>query len=205
MSNNPRDPPALGQYESTAGGDNVVDSSSPSGGVAIFLILTAAIETAAVVCACLPVIGPQLIRAYKRVSGTKSGYASYGNSSGPSADKMDRLRNWRNKSSKGGSNQFGSLNHITDIDETFHDQTRMDESVREGDEIRLTDFPARNRNSYDSGSASRGPQWITHAYFAENNTGSMFPQPPSLGSIVIHTDFKVEVCSVVFIYLGERH
>lgn len=117
---------------------------------------------------------------------------------------MDRLRNWRIKSSKGGSNQFGSLNHITDIDETFQDQTRMDESFREGDDIRLNDFPARNRNSYDSGGASRGPQWITHAYFADNTTGPIFPQPPSMGSIVIHTDVKVEVCSATFLELGEN-
>lgn len=168
------------------------DKKDPSWGVAIFLILTAAIETAAVVCACLPVIGPQLIKAYKKASGTKSGYPSYGNNSGPSADKMDRLRNWRSKSSKGGSNQFGSLNHITDFDETFYDQTRLDDSVREGDEVRLNDLSARGENSYDSGGVSRGPRWISHAYFADNMTGPMFPQPPSMGSIVIQTDVKVE-------------
>lgn len=151
------------------------------------------------VCACLPVIGPQLIKAYKRASGTKSGYPSYGNSSGPSADKMDRLRNWRSKSAQGGSNQFGSLNHITDIDETFYDQTRQDEGVREGDEIRLNDLSSRDENSYDSGGASRSPQWMSHAYFADSMAGPMFPQPPSMGSIVIHTDVKVEVRSSVII------
>ena len=184
----------------------MADSLSLPGGVAIFLILTAAIETAAVVCACLPVIGPQLIKAYKKASGTKSGYPSYGNNSGPSADKMDRLRNWRSKSSKGGSNQFGSLNHITDFDETFYYQTRLDDSVREGDEVRLNDLSARGENSYDSGGVSRGPRWISHAYFADNMAGPMFPQPPSMGSIVIQTDVKVEVCSfrVSFVHLKEN-
>lgn len=206
MSNHPRKPPDLDKHKSRNSGYSVADPYSPPGGVAIFLILTAAIETAAVVCACLPVIGPQLIRAYKKASGIKSGYPSYGNSSGPSADKMDRLRNWRSKGSKGGSNQFGSLNHITDVDETFHDQTRLDEGGREGDEIRLNDLSARDENSYDSGGTSRGPQWISHAYFADSMTGPMFPQPPSMGSIVIQTDVKVEVCFKVSVRSpGRQH
>ncbi|KAL2275888.1 hypothetical protein FJTKL_01444 [Diaporthe vaccinii] len=166
------------------------DKTDPSWGVAIFLILTAAIETAAVVCACLPVIGPQLIKAYKKVSGTSSGYPSYENSSGPSADnKFGRPRNWRSKSAQGGSNQFGSLNHITDIDETFDDQTRLEGSVREGDEIRLNDLVVCNKNSYDV--ILRGPQWITHNYFADSITGPVFP-PPALGRIVVKTDVNVE-------------
>jgi hypothetical protein len=148
-----------------------------------------------VVCACLPVIGPQLIRTYKKASGIKSGYPSYGNSGGPSADKMDRLRNWRSKGSKGGSNQFGSLNHITDIDMTVYDQGRMDEGVREGDEIRLNDLSSREENSYDSGGASRSPQWISHTFLEDNTTGPMFSQPPPVGNIIIQTDVKVEVCS----------
>lgn len=175
----------------------MADSNPLPGGVAIFLILTAAIETAAVVCACLPVIGPQLIKAYKKVSGISSGYPSYGNSSGPSADnKFGLPRSWRSKSAQGGSNQFGSLNHITDIDETIDDQTRIDESAREGDEIRLNDLFARDENSYDSGGAPRGPQWITHAYFGDSTIGSVFP-PPSRGRIVVQTDVEVEVRSSV--------
>lgn len=178
-------------------------SNPVSGGVSIFLILTAAIETAAVVCACLPVIGPQLIKAYKKVSGTSSGYPSYGNSSGPSADnKFGRQRNWRSKSAQGGSNQFGSLNHITDIDETFNDQTRREESVREADEIGLNDLVVRNKNSYDV--ILRGPQWITHNYLADSITGPVFP-PPAMGRIVVKTDVNVEVCSPIpFCSSGER-
>lgn len=178
-------------------------SNPVSGGVSIFLILTAAIETAAVVCACLPVIGPQLIKAYKKVSGTSSGYPSYGNSSGPSADnKFGRPRNWRSKSAQGGSNQFGSLNHITDIDETFSDQTRREESVREADEIGLNDLVVRNKNSYDV--ILRGPQWITHNYLADGITGPVFP-PPAMGRIVVKTDVNVEVCSPIpFCSSGER-
>lgn len=176
-----------------ANGGGVADSSSLAGGVAIFLILTAAIETAAVVCACLPVIGPQLIKAYKKYSGTSSAYPSYGNSSGPSADnKFGCPRNWRSKSAQGGSNQFGSLNHITDIDETFDHQSRLEESIREGDEIRLNDLVIRNKNSYDV--ILRGPQWLTRNYFADGITGPVFP-PPAVGGIVVQTDVNVEVCS----------
>lgn len=175
----------------------MADSNSLAGGVAIFLILTAAIETAAVVCACLPVIGPQLIKTYKKFSGTSSGYPSYENSSGPSADnKFGRPRNWRSKSAGGGSKQFGSLNHITDVDDTFDDQTRFEESIREGDEIRLNDLVVRNQNSYDQ--ILRGPQWITHSYFADSITGlrPIFP-PPAMRHIVVKTDVNVEVCSPI--------
>lgn len=174
------------------------------GGVAIFLILTAAIETAAVVCACLPVIGPQLIKVYKKVSGTVSNYPSYGDSSGPSADnKMDRMRNWRSKSAQGGSNQFGSLNHITDIDETFSEHTRIDENFRDGDEIRLNSLVSRDEHSYEGSVASRGPRRIAHAYFADSITGPFF-LTPSMGHIVVQTDVEVEVCSSVIVCSSGR-
>ncbi|KAL2164995.1 hypothetical protein VTH06DRAFT_291 [Thermothelomyces fergusii] len=45
------------------------DKTDPSYGVANFLILTAAEETCAVACACLPVIGPQVYRHLKRTAG----------------------------------------------------------------------------------------------------------------------------------------
>lgn len=192
MSDHPQD-------SSGFSGGGVADLNYLPGGVAIFLILTAAIETAAVVCACLPVIGPQLIKAYKKVSGISSGYPSYGNSSGPSADnKFGLPRSWRSKSAQGGSNQFGSLNHITDIDDTIDDQTRIDESAREGDEIRLNDLFVRDENSYDSGGAPHGPQWITNTYFADSTAGPVFP-PPSRGRIVVQTDVEVEVRSSVMV------
>ncbi|KAI1338622.1 hypothetical protein F5Y15DRAFT_416844 [Xylariaceae sp. FL0016] len=42
------------------------DKEDPSYGVAVFLLLTAAEETTAVVCACLPVVIPQLLKRLKR-------------------------------------------------------------------------------------------------------------------------------------------
>ncbi|KAK9415796.1 putative Integral membrane protein [Seiridium unicorne] len=53
------------------------DKLDPSYGVAVFLILTAAEETTAVVCACLPVIGPQLYKyakAFRRRNQTSHSY-----------------------------------------------------------------------------------------------------------------------------------
>ncbi|KAK6079490.1 ribosomal protein L14 [Seiridium cupressi] len=53
------------------------DKLDPSYGVAVFLILTAAEETTAVVCACLPVIGPQLYKytkSFRRRNRTSHSY-----------------------------------------------------------------------------------------------------------------------------------
>ncbi|QUC21574.1 uncharacterized protein UV8b_05817 [Ustilaginoidea virens] len=51
------------------------DKVDPSYGVVIFLILSAATEVAAVVCACMPVIGPQAWKYYKR---NRASYGGFG-------------------------------------------------------------------------------------------------------------------------------
>ncbi|KAK2597668.1 hypothetical protein N8I77_012439 [Diaporthe amygdali] len=153
------------------------DKTDPSWGVAIFLILTAAIETAAVVCACLPVIGPQLIKGYKKLAGTRSDYPSYGNSSGPSADnKLVLLQNRRSESTQGGSND---------------DQIGLKGSFRGEDGIQLADFVARDENSYDEGDASNGPQWRSHAFVEDTRTWPVLP-PPALGRVLVQADVEIE-------------
>ncbi|KAK4248351.1 hypothetical protein C7999DRAFT_40490 [Corynascus novoguineensis] len=86
------------------------DKTDPSYGVANFLILTAAEETCAVVCACLPVIGPQAYRYLKRtVKGSGDGsyrsYASHNHYMSP------QLATWHS-SEEGGFQRFGSENYI---------------------------------------------------------------------------------------------
>ncbi|KAL2130287.1 hypothetical protein VTI74DRAFT_6659 [Chaetomium olivicolor] len=75
------------------------DKTDPSYGVANFLIFTAAEETTAVVCACLPVIGPLVYRFFKHtVNGTGNTYkvsAQLGTRRGPD-----------------GFHRFGSENNI---------------------------------------------------------------------------------------------
>ncbi|KAJ0119853.1 hypothetical protein J7T55_014059 [Diaporthe amygdali] len=153
------------------------DKTDPSWGVAIFLILTAAIETAAVVCACLPVIGPQLIKGYKKLAGTRSDYPSYGNSSGLSADnKLVLLQNRRSKSTQGNSN---------------NDQIGLKGSFRGEDGIQLADFVARDENSYDEGDASNGPHWRSHAFVEDTRTWPVLP-PPALGRVLVQADVEIE-------------
>lgn len=171
-------------FKPKVSGDIVADSYSLTGGVAIFLILTAAIETAAVVCACLPVIGPQLIKGYKKLAGTRSDYPSYGNRSGPSADnELVRLRNRRSESTQGGSND---------------DQTGLKGSFRGEDGIQLADLVARDEKSYDEDDASNGPQWRSHAYVEDTRTWPVLP-PPALGRILVQADVEYVLQSNLFI------
>lgn len=175
----------------------------PPGGVAIFLILTAAIETAAVVCACLPVIGPQVVRLYRRKDAAKrSAYPYYGDSAAPSSKRSARLRNWRSRAGGGhgggggGFTQFGSLNHITDLDETInYDRTHDDDGGREGDdEVELAGIaPGHHQDARGS-----GDDWQrvlrAHAVPGQSSTrtGALSP-PQSPGQILVRTDVEVEV------------
>lgn len=71
--------------------------------MANFIIFTAAEETTAVVCACLPVIGPQVYRSFKRTVKGAGSSARY-----PSHVSV-QLRTWH---SPDGFHRFDSQNHI---------------------------------------------------------------------------------------------
>ncbi|KAI1076808.1 hypothetical protein F5B20DRAFT_572648 [Whalleya microplaca] len=85
------------------------DKLDPSYGVAVFLILTAAEETTAVVCACLPVIAPQLARKFKR----KAKNHSY------IYDKDGRQVSSDRRSAR-GFKRVASLNHMWTIPTTIN-------------------------------------------------------------------------------------
>lgn len=168
-----------------------------TGGVAIFLILTAAIETAAVVCACLPVIGPQIVKLYRRrAAHSRSDYPYYGDSGTPSSKRSARLRNWRSRGGgggggggppgQGGFTQFGSLNHITDLDETIATHHDDGGSGRYGDEVELTSVPADHQNL-----GGRDDSWerALHAFVPDSSL------PQKQGQILVRTDVEVEVSS----------
>lgn len=173
-----------------------------TGGVAIFLILTAAIETAAVVCACLPVIGPQIVKLYRRrAAHSRSDYPYYGDSGTPSSKRSARLRNWRSRGGgggggggppgQGGFTQFGSLNHITDLDETIATHHDDGGSGRYGDEVELTSVPADHQNL-----GGRDDSWerALHAFVPDSSL------PQKQGQILVRTDVEVEVSPALFLF-----
>ncbi|KUI56367.1 hypothetical protein VP1G_03751 [Cytospora mali] len=161
------------------------DKTDPSWGVAIFLILTASIETIAVVCACIPVIGPYLVKKLRRQPGTKPGYPSYGSSSTP------RLRNWRSRSVHDGFTRFGSLNHVTDLDATI-DQSWNTTEGTQGDEIQLKSFAGKEGVTDIGDGAPDHLKWpVPHTYIQENVGAPEMPTP-GLGQIHVRTDVEVE-------------
>ncbi|KAF3070850.1 hypothetical protein GL218_00183 [Daldinia childiae] len=96
------------------------DKTDPSYGVAVFLILTAAEETTAVVCASLPVIVPQLVRRFKgKVRGSSYVY-----------DKNAAQASSERRSAR-GFKRVASLNHIWTMPTTI-DASKVDNSHEDG-------------------------------------------------------------------------
>ncbi|KAI0845762.1 hypothetical protein F5Y00DRAFT_255076 [Daldinia vernicosa] len=96
------------------------DKTDPSYGVAVFLILTAAEETTAVVCASLPVIVPQLVRRFKARTGSNS-YVYDKNAAQASSERR----------SARGFKRMASLNHIWTMPTTV-DASKVDNSNEDG-------------------------------------------------------------------------
>ncbi|KAM0815891.1 putative Integral membrane protein [Seiridium cardinale] len=117
------------------------DKLDPSYGVAVFLILTAAEETTAVVCACLPVIGPQLYKYTKAFRHRNRAGHSYVKTAVPSSLDVasggkSGSRNWRSKHS---FRRVISVNHMPTT--VGAELTRLD-GTEVGDHIHLTSIEA---------------------------------------------------------------
>lgn len=124
-----------------------------AGGVAVFLILTAAEETTAVVCACLPITGPLLYRHFRVWRGKNSKIRSSGNDGSLSLQAhsggKSGSRNWRTRKS---FKRVISINHIPT---SIGGLTRLDDGTSDGDQMHLTSIqskaPASAPESIDSG------------------------------------------------------
>ncbi|KAK9769851.1 putative Integral membrane protein [Seiridium cardinale] len=117
------------------------DKLDPSYGVAVFLILTAAEETTAVVCACLPVIVPQLYKYTKAFRHRNRTGHSYVKTAVPSSLDVasggkSGSRNWRSKHS---FRRVISVNHMPTT--MGAELTRLD-GTEVGDHIHLTSIEA---------------------------------------------------------------
>ena len=67
-----------------------------SDGVVVFLILSAATEVAAIVCASMPIVGPQALKVYKRYrhpSHNRSSKLSLSRHRGPTSSGFEQLDN----------------------------------------------------------------------------------------------------------------
>lgn len=164
---------------------NTDDKTDPSWGVTIFLILTVSIETIAVVCACIPVIGPRMVKNLRIKHVTKPSDPSHGRSNTP------HLRNWRNGSGHDGFTRFGSLNHVTDLEATI-DQSWNDGRGIRGDSTQLTSFSGNNGVLDNAGDASDHLQWTVPHTYIQDSMGSPDSMRPGLGKIHVRTDVEIE-------------
>ncbi|KAI1136624.1 hypothetical protein F5Y05DRAFT_420029 [Hypoxylon sp. FL0543] len=175
------------------------DKTDPSYGVAIFLILTAAEETTAVVCASVPVILPQLAKKLRK----KRGNGSY------PYDRNDG-RDSSGKRSSRGFKRVASLNHlwttptgleISQVDATHEDDVPLTS-------VEVTGKSTSNRIDPYSISDSMQPQHRDRVGDVENQVKGSYvlphaqgvnPTGPSLGipsDIFVHTDIQVQVGDV---------
>ncbi|KAI1388759.1 uncharacterized protein F4822DRAFT_443590 [Hypoxylon trugodes] len=179
------------------------DKNDPSYGVAVYLILTAAEETTAVVCACVPVIAPQLLRIYRGNSRDKS-YVYQRNADQGSGKQSSR-----------GFKRVVSLNHIWTMPTTI-DASRVDTTQDDG--IPLTSVDITGNPSSKSSRQDITSSYIRHQQQeqmgASNNqierghSPAYLPKityvdpgniviPPTSDDIYVRTDIQVNVNKAV--------
>ncbi|XXG95046.1 hypothetical protein Hte_001306 [Hypoxylon texense] len=166
------------------------DKTDPSYGVAVFLILTAAEETTAVVCACLPVIVPQLVRMFR--GKTKRVSYSYDNNGGPMSSERRSGR---------GFKRVASVNHIWSIPATMDasklDRPHDDDVPLTSVEITSNAVPKLSDQDSDSDYTRRQragdvESQTDHSY-SPSHSGDVVPGIPAPGDIHVRTDISVQV------------
>ncbi|KAI1460857.1 hypothetical protein F4805DRAFT_477974 [Annulohypoxylon moriforme] len=167
------------------------DKTDPSYGVTIFLILTAAEETTAVVCACLPVIFPQIVRKLRSRARNNS-YIYDGNRGQDSSGQQ----------SSRGFKRVVSLNHIW----TTMDASKMGTTHDDGIPLNSVEIigNSASRNSDRDGASDHTQRHVKdkghpeHTYLSRPyNTGhvnqAIDPRVPSPSNIHVRTDIQVHV------------
>lgn len=162
-------------------------------GVAVFLILTAAEETTAVVCACLPVIVPQLVRMYR--GKVKKNEYSYDNGGHVSSERQ----------SPRGFKRVASVNQIWSIPVTIskvdrpHDDDVPLTSVEitgnaaaKPDQDGDSDYMRRQR-AEDVESQTDQSYSPSHSGDVSQIGRTTVPDVPAPGDIHVRTDISVQV------------
>ncbi|KAI2607920.1 hypothetical protein GGR54DRAFT_396878 [Hypoxylon sp. NC1633] len=170
------------------------DKSDPSYGVAVFLILTAAEETTAVVCACLPVIVPQIVKKFR--SKREKGNSVPGQYVNQASSERRSAR---------GFKRVTSMNHIwsmpTTIDNSKFDGSNEDDMPLNGIEITGNSTPkpdTQDDTSDPMRRQGRGREDVEsqsdHSYLSPNlqdiNRNGRVAEP---GGIHVQTDIQVQV------------
>ncbi|OTB04275.1 hypothetical protein M426DRAFT_11654 [Hypoxylon sp. CI-4A] len=163
------------------------DKGDTSYGVAVFLILTAAEETTAVVCACVPVIIPQLYKVFKG-NNSKSSYV-YNRNGDPNSS---------GKRSDRGFKRVASLNHIWTMPTTIND-TKVDPVNDDGiplTSIEITGNPTLENGDevQQIGNRKEYPRFSQPQPFGTNHIGQATePNFSNMSNIQVHTDIQVHV------------
>ncbi|KAI0843430.1 hypothetical protein F5Y06DRAFT_3874 [Hypoxylon sp. FL0890] len=172
------------------------DKTDPSYGVAIFLILTAAEETTAVVCASVPVILPQLAKKLRKKRG-ESSYISDRNGGQDSSGKR----------SARGFKRVASFNHIWTVP-TGIDASQVD--ATHDDDIPLTSVQITGKSTSKDSIPYGAPDSMQRQHRdqigdIENQIERSYVQPHAHGvkqtgpglrmpsDIYVHTDIQVQV------------
>ncbi|KAI0900829.1 hypothetical protein F4806DRAFT_169799 [Annulohypoxylon nitens] len=164
------------------------DKSDPSYGVAIFLILTAAEETTAVACACVPVIVPQL--AKKLRSNARNNSYIYDRNRGQDSS---------GKQSSRGFKRVVSLNHIwTTLDASQMGTTTHDDGIPlnsveiiGNSSSRTSEREGASDHTGDNGKPER--EYPSNPYNTTRANQISEQRGPSPGNIHVQTDIQVQV------------
>ncbi|KAI1377109.1 hypothetical protein F4677DRAFT_67679 [Hypoxylon crocopeplum] len=180
------------------------DKTDPSYGVAVFLILTAAEETTAVVCACLPVIAPQLLRKFK--AKTRNNSYAYANKGNPNSSERRSAR---------GFKRVASVNHIwtmpTDIDVTKLDGTQEDDVPLTSIEITGNSYPKNSDQDDASDHTQRQRGERTDGIENQRERSYLPSAPPGIdridqvieqgsstpGDIYVRTDIQIHIAKAI--------
>ncbi|KAI1107337.1 hypothetical protein F4804DRAFT_196633 [Jackrogersella minutella] len=157
------------------------DKTDPSYGVSIFLILTAAEETTAVVCACVPIVSPLIVRKLRAKARNNS-------------DVYDRNRGQDSsgRQSSRGFKRVVSFNHIWTMPTTT-DNTKVDTTHDDG--IPLTIVEIIGSSTPGNSDRDGASDHMRHQSDNDNHASQVIrPNSPTLGDNDIHvrTDIIVQ-------------
>ncbi|KAI1395879.1 hypothetical protein F4819DRAFT_477122 [Hypoxylon fuscum] len=178
------------------------DKTDPSYGVAVFLILTAAEETTAVVCACLPVVVPQLVRTLRGKAQNNS-YVYDKNGAQISSGKR----------STRGFKRVASLNHVwtmpATIDDSKVDNAHDDDipltsvkitgnsTSKNSDQDSASDFMQRRDRSGDVEKQPEHSYSSPHSHSIDQMDRAARSTTSSPDKIYVHTDISVQVGNAI--------
>ncbi|KAI0882499.1 uncharacterized protein GGS22DRAFT_195771 [Annulohypoxylon maeteangense] len=170
------------------------DKTDPSYGVAIFLILTATEETTAVVCACLPVIFPQVAREFRNHVRNNSyiydGNRGQGSSEQQSSRGFKRVVSLNHIWTTVGASKMGTTHDdgitLHSVEVTGNSTLRNDERDGTSDHTQHPYYQMTNMGQPEHG-------YLSHPYNTNYVNQTAEPRVISQNNIHVRTDVQVHV------------